>query len=114
LLHPVEGETTKKTINQAPGTDDSKTQLLARTSSVAGSAMVAHVQTMQAKVSHAFNVLLTTTWVDLHDAAKGRRVKVYALLDQDATISFISESLCQILRIKQQCRYSNKLFWRKL
>jgi len=97
----AEGETTKKTVNQTPGTDDSKTQSVANTSSVAGSAMVAHVQTVRAEAPYAFNVLLTTAWINLY-TAEGRRVKVRAFLDEGATVSFISESLCQTLRIKRQ------------
>jgi hypothetical protein len=60
LLHPTEGEITKKTVNQAPGTDDSKTQPIGSTSSIARSVMVAHVQTVQAEVPRAACVLLTT------------------------------------------------------
>jgi hypothetical protein len=55
--------------------------------------MVAYIQTAQAGVPRAFNVLLTIVWVDLH-TAEGGHVKVRAFLDQGAIVSFISESLC--------------------
>jgi len=50
LLHPEEGRTTKTIVKQAPSTGGSETQSVASTSSVAESAIVAHVQTVQAEV----------------------------------------------------------------
>jgi hypothetical protein len=74
--------------------------------------MVTYAQTVRAEVPHAFNVLLTTAWVDLH-TAESCHVKVRTFLDQDATVSFISESLCQTLRIKQRIDL-HTLLWRKI
>ncbi|KAH0945147.1 hypothetical protein HN011_000506, partial [Eciton burchellii] len=68
LLHSEKGRTTKAIAKQAPGTGGSETQSVANTSSVAESAIVAHVQTVQAKVPRANYGALTTAWIDLHTA----------------------------------------------
>jgi len=92
LLHSEEGRTAKTIANQAY---DSETTVPS-TSSVAEGAIVAHVQSVQAKVPHAECGALSIAWVDLH-SAEGRRVLVLvrALIDQGhhSTFCFISESL---------------------
>jgi hypothetical protein len=95
LLHLAEGEITNVTVDQVPDADDLKTQTVLNASFAVRNATVANVQTARTEVPRTYNVLLTTAWVDQH-----RCVKVRALLDQGS--SFISEFLCQILRIKRQ------------
>jgi hypothetical protein len=56
---------------------------------------------MQPKVPREDRRVLPTAWVDPH-TTEGRRVPVRALVDQCSTLSFISESLCQMLRTKRQ------------
>ncbi|KAH0951341.1 hypothetical protein HN011_004592 [Eciton burchellii] len=99
LLHPEEGKIAKTIANQA---HDSGTAVLS-SSSVAEGAIVAHVQSVQAKFPHAECEALSAAWVDLH-RAESRRVLVSALITQGhhSTLCFISESLSQMLRVKRQ------------
>lgn len=60
----------------------------------------ATVQTVSASMRDVPDVLLATAWVTLR-TAEGRAFKMRALLDQGSTFSFISESLCQLLRTKR-------------
>jgi len=84
-----------RTDSQEPEIDDSSQAGLTESP-----VTVANVQTAQAEVAPV-QVLLATAWVDLH-IPEGRRFKVRALLDQGSTLSFISASLCRILRTKRQ------------
>jgi len=98
-LHLAEGKIAKVLIDQARAADESKTPISNASSSIGGTA-VANVQTVQTEISHTFNVLFAIPWIDLH-TAESRCVKVHALLNQGSILSFISESLCQILQTKQ-------------
>jgi hypothetical protein len=99
LLYPKKSSIAKTTANQA---HDSETTVPS-TSSVAEGAIVAHVQSVQAKFPHAEYGALSTAWLDLH-RAENRRVLVRALINQGhhSTLCFISESLSQMLRVKRQ------------
>lgn len=99
VLHAVKNEAHSESVSpkivsavdtKSSTNDPNKTQ----------TAVIADVQTVQSRAASAPNVLLATAWVELY-TPEGRRFKVRALLDQGSTFTFISESLCQLMRTKR-------------
>lgn len=99
VLHAVKNEAHSESVlpktvsavdTKSSTNDPNKTQ----------TAVIADVQTVQSRAASAPNVLLATAWVELY-TPEGRRFKVRALLDQGSTFTFISESLCQLMRTKR-------------
>jgi hypothetical protein len=62
LLYPEEDRTAKTIANQVPGSETT----VPSTSSITESAVVTHVQSVQAKIPCAECGTLSTTWADLH------------------------------------------------
>jgi len=61
---------------------------------------IASVQTVQSNPVLPGSVLLATAWVNV-STPEGRVLRTRALLDQGSTFSFVSESLCQSLRVRR-------------
>jgi len=94
LLHRA-AVTAETHLNQAPEIDDSS-----RTVPTASSSRVINIQSMQAEVAPV-GILLAIVSVDPYPS-EGRCFQVRALLNQESTLSFISESLSQTSRTKRQ------------
>jgi len=101
LLHPEEDRTTRRIGKRESDTGNPESQPVASPSSAVGNDVVAHVQAAHPKLPRKDRGVLPTAWVNLH-TTEGRRVPIRVLLDQCSTLSFISESLCRMLRTKRQ------------
>ncbi|XP_076299895.1 uncharacterized protein LOC143218550 [Lasioglossum baleicum] len=104
LLHRAAGSPSKATnaINKTSVNDHVDKESSSNDSCSASQVLVQTVLPADLSVP---NTLLATAWVVLR-TAEGRAFRLRALLDQGASCSFITESVCQLMRTK---RYRTRL-----
>lgn len=100
LLHRERGGNGNKSDNDAGKDGQNSPSVAASSPAVSSSTPQAMVQSVTAPLPSTPNVLLATAWESLR-TVEDRTFKMRALLDQGSTVSFISESLCQLMRTKR-------------
>ncbi|XP_043257967.1 uncharacterized protein LOC122400510 [Colletes gigas] len=96
LLHRAATSLNKTTSNVSVNDSVDK----ANASDATNKEFPASVQTVSSSKFTSPNTLLATAWIVLR-TAEGRAFKLRALLDQGSSFSFISESVCQLMRTKR-------------